>query len=369
MFYMQSMSGEGIFALPPLPLGEGWGEGTSCNTSTNMIRFQHFLAFLFFAALISGVIAAGWFFKAIRTTGPFATERIVYIEPGSPVRVVSAKLIESNIIGNDVAFILDAKLQCFIGKKWGGGCRELKAGEYQFHPGMSIQDVIALLQSGKTYQHSITLPEGLMTVEIIDLLQKEPALDGTISTLPPEGSLLPETYHFSRGDTRQDILNRMNKSMADEIGDLWEKRDPAVPLKTPEEAVVLASVVEKETGLAAERPRVAGVFVNRLNRNIPLQSDPTVIYAVTLGHAKLDRSLTYKDLKMASPYNTYVTPGLPPTPIANPGKASLEAVLHPEKNDYIYFVADGSGGHAFSRTLAEHNANVEHWRKIEKTPN
>lgn len=270
---------------------------------------------------------------------------------------MAAKLQEAGIISNKIAFRIDAHIQSKI--------EGLKAGEYQFRPHMSIIDVIALLQSGKTYQHKITIPEGLMSLEIVNILNKEPALTGKIDPLPPEGSLLPETYKFSYGDTRQSIINRMKKAMRDTLDTLWQTREPGY-LLSQEETVVLASIVEKETALPAERPRVAGVFLNRLHKGIPLQSDPTVIYALTQGQSMLNRPLTTADLKKPSPYNTYLASGLPPSPIDNPGKASLEAVLHSEKNDYIYFVANGSGGHAFAKTLREHDNNVARWRALEK---
>ena len=204
-----------------------------------------------------------------------------------------------------------------------------------------------------------------MSFEIVELLKKEAVLTGAVDPLPPEGSLLPETYKFSYGDTRQGIIERMKKSMQEEMTALWSKRAADFPL-SESEAVVLASIVEKETALPAERPRVAGIFLNRLHKGIPLQSDQTVIYALTLGQSVLTRPLTYADLRRPSVYNTYVATGLPPTPIANPGKATLAAVLNPEKNDYIYFVANGTGGHSFAKTLQEHNRNVAKWRLLEK---
>ncbi len=311
-----------------------------------------FLTLLLTVAL-AGVAAAGFFMQATQAPGPLVAEKLVYIAPGKSVRGIAARLQDENVIASSLVFRVEAKTKA------------LKAGEYRFLPGMSTRAVVALLQSGKTWQRKITIPEGLTVVEIIGLLTNEPVLTGDVTT-PPEGSLLPETYHFSHGDQRQAIIERMQKSMRDALQAEWEKRSAALPVKTPAEAVILASVVEKETGLAAERPRIAGVFANRLRQGIPLQSDPTVIYAITQGKEKFSRSLTYKDLKNPSPYNTYVVPGLPPGPIANPGRASLAAVLNPEKTDYIYFVADGTGGHAFAKTLQEHNNNVARWRKLAK---
>lgn len=291
----------------------------------------------------------------MQTPGPLAAEKLVYIAPGKSVKGIGVQLRDAGVIKNEAIFQLLARL----------GNAGLKAGEYKFSPGITVRDAITLLQSGKTWQRRITIPEGLTVVEIIALLQAEPALTGEISLpLPAEGSLLPETYNFSYGDRQQDMIERLQKSMRDTLQELWTARHDGLPLKTPAEAVVLASIVEKETAIAAERPRVAGVFINRLRRNIPLQSDPTVIYALTQGKEKLGRPLTYGDLKKNSPYNTYVVSGLPPEPIANPGRASLIAVLNPEENDYIYFVADGAGGHAFAKTLREHNNNVTRWRAM-----
>jgi UPF0755 protein len=313
---------------------------------------------LILCAALAAAVAGVWLNDAINAPGPLAAEKLLYIEPGSSVKTVTAKLLDGGIINNGTAFLIDAR--------WRNRRENLKAGEYNFPAGVNIGGIITLLQSGKTWQRKITIPEGLTVPEVMNLLNGEPALSGSIDPLPAEGSLLPETYLFSYGDTRQSLVNRMKNSMQKELAALWEKRGQGLPLKDPQEAVTLASIVEKETGLAGERSRVAGVFTNRLNRRIPLQSDPTVSYAVTQGKGSLDRALSYQDLKTPSPYNTYLVAGLPPAPIANPGKASLAAVLTPEKNDYIYFVADGSGGHVFARTLKEHNNNVARWRQLGK---
>jgi UPF0755 protein len=318
---------------------------------------------IFVTLLLLGILGGGafayWFTGDVKAEGPLTAEKLFYIAPATRTKDMADKLEQAGIIDSALAFRLDARLQ--------GRIEALKAGEYQFLPHMSIAGVIALMQSGKTYQHKITIPEGLMSVEIVELLNKETALTGTVNPIPPEGSLLPETYKFSYGDTKESVIKRMQKAMQDTMDSLWQKHAPDLPL-SEQEAIVLASIVEKETGVAAERPRVAGVFLNRIRKGIPLQSDPTVIYAQTQGQTILNRQLTSADLKKPSAYNTYMITGLPPTPIANPGKASLEAVLNPEKNDYLYFVADGSGGHAFAKTLKEHNDNVARWRALEKSP-
>lgn len=240
-----------------------------------------------------------------------------------------------------------------------------KAGEYEFTAGMSAQDVANMLESGKVLQHKVTLPEGLTVREAIALIEKHPVLEGEITGDIKEGSLLPETYLFMRGDKRQDIVKRMQADMKKTIDQLWPKRAPNLPFSTPEQAIVLASIVEKETGEAHERPLVASVFVNRLRKSMRLQSDPTTIYGIEQKLGKpMERALTYADLESVTPYNTYVIDGLPPAPIANPGKASIAAVLNPPQTDYLYFVATGTGGHRFAKSLDEHNNNVRLYRAV-----
>lgn len=323
---------------------------------------------LFVLALLVGIGGYSYFINAYKGVTPSsdATEKVVFIEPGTPTEDMAYQLRDQGVIDHPFVFMAAARL-----RQWEQRM-PLQAGEYLFPPNISISDVITLLQSGKTFQRKVTIPEGLMSVEIVAILNAEEGLTGTIDTIPAEGSLLPETYNYTRNTTRAQIIERMQKSMATTLAQLWDKRADGLPIKTPEEAVILASVVEKETGIAAERPRVAGVFVNRLNINMPLQTDPTVIYAVTQGKYKLDRPLSRKDLATVSPYNTYLNTGLPPGPIANPGRASLEATLHPEAHEYLYFVAYGPGtaenstGHAFSKTLDEHGRNVLKLRAVEK---
>jgi len=230
-----------------------------------------------------------------------------------------------------------------------------------------MKEVAELIASGVTLVHRITVPEGLASAEIVTLLMDAEALEGDISEVPPDGALLPETYHFHRGDARTEILDRMRQSMTEALAEAWEKRAENLPLKSPQEALVLAAIVEKETGVDRERALVAGVFVNRLRKGMPLQSDPTVVYGITLGAAPLGRALTRKDLAKPTPYNTYQINGLPPGPIANPGRAALEAAVNPAETEFFYFVADGNGGHAFAKTLAEHNRNVAKWRKHQRS--
>jgi UPF0755 protein len=322
------------------------------------------LRYIALLLIIAGIAYTGWMIRTLDTAwsapGPLMQEKLVYIPPGGGAKTISAQLTASGILTDAPRFRILTRINSMNGG--------LKAGEYLFTPQISIGGIIKLLQSGKTYQHKITIAEGLTSAEIATLINAAAAMTGTAEA-PAEGSLLPETYSYSYGDARATLITRMQKSMQDTLSMMWASRAADFPLKTPQEAVTLASIVEKETGLPLERPRIAGVFFNRLKTGMLLQSDPTVIYAVTLGQRKLDRPLTRKDLGTPSPYNTYMTAGLPPAPIANPGEAALEAVMHPESHDYLYFVADGSGGHVFSRSLSEHTHNVGKWREIEKKSN
>ena len=246
-----------------------------------------------------------------------------------------------------------------------GGRAPLRAGEYAFAAHGSARDALRVLQTADPVVRKLTVPEGLMIAEIVPLIAAAEGLDGDVPAVE-EGTLLPETYHYRWGDTRTAMTARMQASMKVALDELWPARASDLPLANRHEAVILASIVEKETGLPEERARVAAVFINRLERGMKLQSNPTVAYALTDGARPLDRALLRNDLKLDHPYNIYVVRGLPPGPIANPGRASLEAVLNPVDTKDLYFVADGKGGHAFARTLAEHNRNVARWRKAQR---
>ncbi|CAK0750410.1 Endolytic murein transglycosylase [Azospirillaceae bacterium] len=226
--------------------------------------------------------------------------------------------------------------------------------------------ILDQLHRGRTVVHRLTVAEGLTTSQILAQIQAESALSGEIPDTPGEGSLLPDTYHFALGDSRAALVQRMRTAMSAALAELWNRRAESLPLTGPEQAVVLASIVEKETALGSERPRIAGVFFNRLAAGMKLQSDPTVAFALTGGRGPLGRALTQADWRTESPFNTYQIEGLPPSPIGNPGRAALQAALNPERHDFLYFVANGTGGHAFARTLPDHNRNVAHWRQIQK---
>ena len=297
-----------------------------------------------------------WGATAYDEPGPLAEDTIIVLPRGSSVGRISEILETHGVLAqpNLFRFVVRAS----------GLSRSLRAGEYLVPAHSSMRAVTDLLISGETVARRLTLAEGLTTAEILRAVAATDTLMGPLPKNVGEGTLLPETYHFAYGDTREAVVDRMQRAMSELIETLWAARASDLPLETPAEAVILASIVEKETGVAEERARVAGVFVNRLRRGMRLQSDPTVVYALTDGDGPLGRRLSRADLAIESPFNTYRVSGLPPAPIANPGRASLEAVLHPADTEDLYFVADGQGGHAFARTLAEHQKNVRRWRQI-----
>jgi UPF0755 protein len=299
-----------------------------------------------------------WGKQRFDAPGPLAENKAVNIARGSGLQDIADQLQRAGVLDHPLVF---------QGGVFAYRTRDkLKAGEYMFPRQASPRDVMDILVDGKAIEHSITIPEGLTSEQIVARLKGNDVLVGDIKQSPREGSLLPETYRFSRGTTREQIAARMTQARAKALEDIWKKRSPDLPIRSPEELVVLASIVEKETGKAEERPRVAAVFVNRLEKKMRLQSDPTIIYGIAGGKGTLGRPLTRADITGRTPYNTYVIDGLPPGPIANPGKASLEAAANPQDTRDVFFVADGTGGHAFAETLEEHNRNVARWREIER---
>ena len=311
-------------------------------------------------ALVAAVVVAGWIYldQEFDSANMLDEPRLVELAPGSGVWQIAEALYEAGVVEDPNVFAAG------VWRSGRGGA--LKAGEYRFPPAITPRQAMEILLVGKTVQYRLTIAEGLTSADIMRLLEGAEGLSGTVAEMPPEGALLPETYFYRRGDGRADLLHRMQAGMLSLIAELWPKRAENLPFETPQQAVVLASIVEKETARAGERRQVAGVFVNRLRKNMRLQSDPTVIFAVTGGAVPLERPLSKADLALDSPFNTYRHNGLPPSPIAHPGRASLAAVLNPMATDALYFVADGSGGHVFAATLAEHNKNVARWRKLQK---
>jgi UPF0755 protein len=307
------------------------------------------------AALIAGAV---WLYAGnyLRTPGPLQERAVVVMPRGGHIGSLAEALGRAGAIERPWLFEVLARAT--------GGDRGLKAGEYAVEPGMSPQDILALVRSGKVLLHPVAVPEGLTVREVFALLEGSDVLAGELPPLPAEGRLLPETYLVPRGEPRAKLAERMRAAMQEELDELWAKRRPDLALRSPEEALTLASIIEKETARPEEYGLVAAVFYNRLQKGMKLQTDPTVIYALAEGKGPLGRELTRADLDVDHPYNTYRNAGLPPGPIANPGKAALAAALDPAPVDYLYFVANGDGGHVFAKTLEEHNRNVARWRKL-----
>lgn len=360
--------------------------------------------------LLGGVIL--WGKGQYENTGPLSEAICVQVERGSNMRRVSAELEEQGAVSSGAIFR--------IGADYADKTSQLKAGSYLVEPGASMQDIVDVVTRGgastcgtevvyrvgvnrlgvqvrelnpatnrfeemvafnpaeeetpEIYgdrkaaagtRFRVALAEGVTSWQVVESLKAMDVLEGTVDALPPEGALAPDSYEVRPGDTRAQVLQRMQAAQEQRVAEVWQNRDEGLPVATPEELLVLASIIEKETGVAAERGQVASVFVNRLNRGMRLQTDPTVIYGVTEGKGVLGRGLRQSELRAATPWNTYVIDGLPPTPIANPGLASLEAAAKPLETPFVFFVADGTGGHAFAETLQEHNRNVAAWREIE----
>ena len=312
--------------------------------------------FIFLASLIGGSVFSTY--KFFMEEGPLPVRKEVFIEKGMNLRQIASFLKKEGVIESPAIFTFGVRAHNKAGA--------MKAGEYSIPARSSAKMVMDILTGGQTYIRRVTIPEGLTSGQIVEILNKTDGLIGEVVSVPKNGTLLPETYYYSFGDTRQSMITRMQNAMKRTLDELWPTRYTELPFKTPEEAVVLASIVEKETSLSAERRHVASVFLNRLEKGMRLQSDPTVIYAVTNGNLPFKRKLYTKDLRVQHPYNTYVIYGLPPGPIANPGRESIAAVLNPIESQDIYFVADGTGGHVFAKTYDEHIENVKKWRAIRK---
>src|SRR4051794_582206 len=297
--------------------------------------------------------------QKIEAPGPLSEDKVVNIPSRAGMTDIADILQREGVIDNN--------RWAFIGSVFALKARaDLKPGEYSFQKNASLRDVIGTIVEGKVVQHSVTIPEGLTSEQIVGRLTENDIFAGPIREVPREGTLLPETYKFPRGTTRDQVIQRMQQSQKRVLAEIWERRNPEIPVKTPEQLVTLASIVEKETGKADERSRVAAVFVNRLRQKMKLQSDPTIIYGLVGGRGTLGRPIKRSEIQQPSPYNTYVVDGLPPGPIANPGRASLEAAANPARTRDLFFVADGTGGHAFSDSYDQHQKNVAKLRAIEK---
>ncbi len=317
------------------------------------------LSFWIIAAFLGGLflfILGYLSYGKVFSPGPLSEKKTVIIPQGTSTKNIGVLLEEKGVIDTPFLFRIVSYMRH----------RPLQAGEYAFYPWISLWDAIRLLNKGDVVIHRITIPEGLTSLEVVKRLNGAEALQGELYEIPPEGSLLPSTYYYVYDTTRQELIARMRRGMEETLLLLWDHREENLPILTPQEALILASIVEKEAQKASERRRIAGVFVNRLRKGMPLQADPTVIFALTKGRKELDHSLSKKDLKKDHPYNTYTNLGLPPSPICNPGRATIEAVLHPLGTKEFFFVADGSGGHIFSTTYKNHAVHHQKWRQIKK---
>ncbi len=293
--------------------------------------------------------------------GPLPQDRIVNIPHGSGMRDIADVLTNQGVIDQPWVFIggvLVLKAR-----------EDLKAGEYQFKAHASLRDVVETMVEGRVVAHQVSIPEGLTSVQVVARLMDDDVLTGTVKETPREGSLLPDTYNFTRGVTREQMIQRMQQAQLHLVKEIWDHRSPDLPLKTPDQLVILASLIEKETAKPDERTRIAAVFINRLKQKMRLQSDPTIIYGLVGGKGTLGRPIMKSEIDQPTPYNTYQIDGLPPGPISNPGRASLEAAANPARTRELYFVADGTGGHVFAETYEQHQKNVARLRSIESDQN
>ncbi|MCO5062990.1 MAG: endolytic transglycosylase MltG [Rhizobiaceae bacterium] len=324
-----------------------------------VVFFNLLISFAVLAAIAA--FAALWFGKyEFNAPGPTTETRTFLVKPNTGLNQISNGLEEEGIISNAKVFQL--------GVRASGHMSALKAGEYEIKPGSSMREIMDLMQSGKSVLYSITIPEGLTVEQALQKIADTPELSGDLpSETPAEGTLAADTQRFTRGTERKVIVAKMLSDQKALVEEIWAKRTDGLPISNINDFVTLASIVEKETGIAEERPLVAAVFVNRLKKGMRLQSDPTILYGLFGGQGRpADRPIYQSDIQKPTPYNTYVIEGLPPTPIANPGRAALEAVANPARTNDLYFVASGDGGHVFAETLEEHNKNVARWRAIQK---
>ncbi len=324
-----------------------------------VVFFNFLLSTVVFLALVAA--AAVWFGKReFDGAGPLATSKNFVVNPNTGVGTIAAQLEDRGIVS-------DARIFQY-GVRAYGADKDLKAGEYEIKAGASMRDIMDLFKSGKSVLYSLTIPEGLTVEQAWQRIAEDEVLVGDMPTeLPPEGSIHANTLRFTRGTTRKEAVAKLVAEQKALVEEIWERRRPGLPVETLNEFVTLASIVEKETGVPDERSRVAAVFINRLRQGMRLQSDPTIIYGLFGGQGKpADRPIYKSDIEKPTSYNTYVIDGLPPTPIAIPGRASLEAVANPSETQDLFFVADGTGGHVFAQTLEEHNQNVKRWRELQK---
>jgi peptidoglycan lytic transglycosylase G len=315
--------------------------------------------------VVAGVLA--WFHQSVNAVGPLKEARRIVIPQGDSTRMIADRLEKLGVISGQTVFLAQVMSQEAVARISRQPGRHMKAGEYEIPAGISVRGVIDKLTEGRSLLYSVTMPEGLTSHEIVRRLVKDENLSGEITQVPPEGSLLPETFRVPRNTPRSQVLSMLNRELTKYLAAQWEARAPDLPLKTQAEALVLASIVEKESGPKDDPARIAGVFINRLRRGIRLQSDPTILYGKHGPKVQWGSKIFRSDINRKTAYNTYQINGLPPTPICNPGRRSIAAVLNPAATKNLYFVANGQGGHIFSETLKDHERAVRDWRKIERS--
>ena len=331
-----------------------------------LLRFVNgFLTLILLVMLLAGA-AAYEFDSQLDAPGPLQQAKSIVIPKNEGTLEIAARLEREGIVTDRRLFVVGYRWTQLAAMIEGTKPSPLKAGDYAVKPYASVRQLIELLSEGRTLTYRVTIPPGLTSYQIVERLKADPNLSGGIEAVPPEGSLLPETFIVERGMPRQAFIDRMQAEAHKVLENAWAHRKNDLPIKSAEQAVVLASIVERETGRSDERDRVAAVFLNRLRQNMRLQSDPTILYGLTGGKTVWGRPIQKSEITQKTTHNTYQIDGLPPTPICNPGRAALEAALNPAETKALYFVADGSGGHVFADTLKDHNANVQKWRATEK---
>lgn len=333
---------------PPPPPRLRRRRGGFLSTLSAALSVLLFLGF----AVVGGVVFVK---QAYDDPGPLAEDKVVIVGRGDGIDEIAAQLQREGVISHPSLLVAAVYVQGL----------KIKAGEYLFKANVPMRGVVDTLVEGKAILHSLTIPEGLTSEQIVNRLNENDILTGEVREIPREGTLMPDTYKFQRGATREQIIAAMAQAQRRVLNEVWARRAADIPVRTPQELVILASIVEKETGRADERTRVAGVFINRLQRRMKLQSDPTIVYGIAGGKGTLGRGILRSEIERPTPYNTYVIEGLPPGPIANPGRAAMEAVANPSRTRELFFVADGTGGHAFAETYEQHRRNVARWRQIE----
>ncbi len=360
-------SAHGPRTVPPRPRARGANErDTEAKKVRPVLKLLNGLLTLLVVVLLGAGGAIYYLLAAVDADGPLTEAKLLVVPRNDGTQQIAERLEKEGMVTDRRIFLAGLYTLRAASIMPGGHTLNLKAGEYEIKPGASIRSIVETMAEGRSVLMKVTIPEGLTSYQIVERLKNDASLTGDVREVPPEGSLLPETYSLPRGSTRQALIEMMQAAQRKLVDQLWNERQDGLPYKTPAEALVLASIVEKETGRNDERERVASVFVNRLRKGMKLQSDPTILYGLSLGKVQWGKPILASEIVSRTAHNTYVIPALPPTPICNPGRAAIEAVLKPASGNELFFVADGRGGHVFAETNKQHEANVAKWRQIER---